>query len=196
MIPDNEVALGAALDFLEPDDRTPGLLHDYEMGGLALDDASEDLTYQEWLCYLDTDGQTVRVRPVSGSGDGTSILVQPGITRLSFALDVDMKPSLAYVTTGADVFFRWYNPTMSAYETLTVAGARTPRVCWDDKRPANIANGDILLAYLRDDNLCYRQRRGLYTTEHVLASGLPTMARLVNVGMTYENRLQFQLAMP
>ena len=179
--------------YLAPDDISPGLLYDYELGGLALEDASEGLEYQNWVCWFD--GASVRAKPVSDTGNGTVLISITGVTRLSFALDLDMRPYVAYTLSDGVSRFYWYNPALPAHTTSVYTGTRTPRVCYDDKRSSSMFTSDIVIAYLKGSDLCYRQQRDNFTVEYTRYTDLPLSARLINVGKTTAHQLQFEIAL-
>lgn len=177
--------------YFEPDSKQAGMLFDFEMGGIAIQDPSQGLLYQLWVCWYTRNGE-IRVRPASGSGTGTLIAVEPGVRRLSFSFDRNMQPAVAWELTDR-VKFRWFDSTVPGFTISEYVGGRTPRVYHDDKRAISTATSDVLLAYLKDDQLIAREQRDRYLVEYVLRAGLPDTLRLNRVGMTTQNRIQFEL---
>jgi hypothetical protein len=176
-------------DFYPPDDiDPPNSLTDYEMGGRALNDPSAGLRDRVWTAVAD-EGGAVRV---SAAGVfETLVFTAPGITELSLAFDQNMRPFFAYVQDG-QAKFRWYDTVLGANRiTNLAAGDRWPRCTMDDKRLSATQQNmsDVILTYVRDGDLYYRQQRDRYENEYLLHEGVP--GRLLRVGMNKINRLQF-----
>lgn len=191
MIPENRLSTSPVLaDYLDPDDRFDDPLIDYEMGGIALNDASMGLNYQVWIAIYD--GAAIRVKPQGASGLGTVVVTADGIEWIGFSFDRNMQPAVAYVI-GTTTYFLWYDTVTHTYATTTYAGARTPRVTHDDKRDTSINTSDVLLFYLVGGELRYRQQRDRYAVERVLTTGLSTGSAIARVGMTTANRLQIEV---
>lgn len=177
-------------DYLAPDSTDPpNKLTDYELGGVALNDASLGLQYQTWTCRADLATGEVFLRAPDVAE--ALLFTAPGITELSLAFDQNMRPFVAYVQEG-QARFRWYDTVLGANRITDLDPLdRTPKCCMDDKRPWQVAQGsnDIILAYLRGGSLYYRQQRDRYETERLLATGIS--GRLLRVGMNVQRRLQF-----
>lgn len=177
--------------FLAPDDvDPPNEFIDYELGGRALNDASEGLQVHTWTASFDS----ISAGNVSLAAPGfpeTVIFTAPGITEISLAFDQNMRPFFAYVQDG-QAKFRWYDTVVgtNVITNLNVAD-QWPRCCMDDKRDMQTSQGtnDIILAYVRAGNLYYRQQRDRFEVEYLLYTGV--VGRLVRVGKNIFNRLQF-----
>jgi hypothetical protein len=169
----------------------PNKLTDYELGGIALQDPSAGLEYQKWTARADkiTGDVFLRAEEVPEA----LLFTAPGVTDLSLAFDQNMRPFIAYVQNGR-AKYRWYNTVLGANEIVELDVAdRTPKCCMDDKRPWPVGQGDndIILAYLRDGALYYRQQRDRFEVERLLKVDAGT--RLIKVGMNVDRRLQFEL---
>jgi len=178
--------------YLPPDDLLTSPLLDYEVGGVAINDASQGLLLRTWRgiydkqdgwLYLQADNET----PVQWIQDFQ-------ITEFSFSFDQNMRPAVGYVSN--DVMrLRWFDTTINNYRTDTFGTARNPRVSLDDKRVVSGSAGlsDVIFAYIRGDSLYYRQQRDRYTVERLLRSGIEPNLKLKNIGMTRNLRMQFEL---
>jgi hypothetical protein len=177
---------------LAPDNIGSSLFVDYERGGLAITDASLGLDYQDWQCkYNDATGE-VFINPV-GAADALYLII-PSASEMCFAFDQQMRPVLAYVVDDI-IRLRWYDTTVSAFVVTDFVGARSPKLTLDDKRPAQLANSDVIFAYIKTNgDLCYRQQRDRYLVERVLHSGVDPANRLIALGMASNLRLQFEIA--
>ena len=170
----------------------PNRLTDYELGGLALQDASQGLQVQRWTCRADSETGIVYLG--AESVPETELFTAEGITELSLAFDQNMRPFVAFSQYN-QAKFRWYDTVLGANRITELdPNDRSPKCCMDDKRPWQVAQGsnDVILAYLRGDSMYYRQQRDRYEVERLLATGLEGK-RLIKVGMNEAMRLQFEL---
>lgn len=162
---------------------------DYEQGGVALQDPSLGLSVKLWTLRY-SNGDFI----VSAPGVAPTVLFsRPGnVTWASLTFDQNMNPFVAFTEDGVSKFW-WYDSTVpgQVFEESLIATAVTPCCCLDDRRPSFSANSDIILAYIRNNNLYYRQQRDRYLVEYLLRSGVG--GRLDTVGMTVNYRLQFRL---
>lgn len=162
------------------------LLTDYEMGGVGISDPSEGLQVQLWTARYD--GTSVLL---SAPNTPESVLfARPGIEQIALAFDTNMAPFVAFQDAGG-VAHWWFDPAQSGHviSPYLPAGCHSPRCTLDDKRYLTDATRDIILAYLRDGNLYYRQQRDNYGIERLLRAGALQM--FVAVGMNRKNSLQF-----
>ena len=184
--------VGAAL--LNPDEKLRSsllpatLLTDYELGGIALNDGSQGMRVQSWMAYLD--GNTIYCVPEAG-GTPTAILTEAGITELSLGFTQDMNVVLAYVASGVTKLY-WYDFNIPGQTTTIFAGATSPFLSLDDKRPEERAASDVLFFYVRSGVLYYREQRERYQTERSLATLPVGVSRIVNAGMGRNLRVQIQ----
>ncbi len=169
---------------------TTGSLVDYETGGVALDDASQGLQIKVWRAWIEADKIYI------DAADAAPIEAYAGtlITEVSLAFDQNMRHALALVDE-EEAKLNWYDTTIPGRVTLTFAGAISPRICMDDKRDMAAGVNDIILAYIKDGKLCYRQQRDRFLTEYELydLSGHGDL-RLARFGMGNTLRLQFEFA--
>ena len=195
MIPDDRLStLLVTGDFLPPDDLDTGLLLDYELGGNDLNDPTGGLRLKVW---------TLRYFPESGDMSISAPDISPvvlftrsGITEISLAFDGNMDPVVAFVESGQAKF--WWFDTVAGTTVFSnlPAGTLTPKVCHDDKRPLESGSSDVILSYVVDGRLEFRQERDRYTIAYILMDpfihpelSLPVV--LKRVGMSKENRLQW-----
>jgi hypothetical protein len=189
MLPENRASSTPVSGrFAPPDWSLLNDLHDFELGGVALNDPSQGLEVQTWECfYREAD---VVVKPASGPE--TVLFSTPRITALSFAFDQNMRPIVAFEQED-QVWLWWWDTLTSTRRTDSFGVGRCPRLTLDDKRASQYANSDLVFAYIRDTSLCYRQQRDRFTVERVLRTNVSPMSRLKNVAMTLNWRLKFEL---
>lgn len=189
-LPENQLSsmpvVGA---YLSPDDRPYSPLVDYELGGVALNDPSQGLMVKVWQVFMD--GNDVMVGPEGGFAE--YIFTAPGITELALAFDQNMHATIAFTQNGV-VKLRWFDSSVPGFVITDFAGARSPRLCMDDKRAMESNANDIIFGYIRNGSLYYRQQRDRYSIERLLASNVASNGSsgvLEKIGMTDRNRIQF-----
>ncbi len=177
--------------WLEPDNLENQYLLDYELGGVGLNDSSQGLRVQTWTLFLNGDDVIVS----APAYPQTILFTRSGITELSLAFDQNMNPFVAFVEN--DVAKWWWFDTAipgTTFSTLP-ADSRTPRCCLDDKRETQTNSSDIILAYITvNDELKFRMQRDRYGVDYLLQAGV--IGRLIKVGMSTVNRLQFEIQDP
>lgn len=87
----------------------------------------------------------------------------------------------------------WYDSTVSGFTTTSFGSSViSPKVSLDDKRPKQSAIADVILTYVKNGNLYYRQQRDRFTVEYLLDdSGI--INRIKKFGMNNKLRLQWQV---
>lgn len=157
----------------------------WEMGGVGISDPSGGLAYQMWHGVLDVSTGSVLLD--APNTPQFVLYSEAGITQMDFSFDQNMKPCLAFTQNGVAKFW-WYNTVNLQYEIIMLPGAMTPLTLLDDKREGLLGNSDIILFYLRDGRLYYREQRDRFTVEY--DSGISGIRRLLRVGFTKGLRVQ------
>lgn len=194
-IPDHELSTNPIIgDFMggRSDPRLDAT-HDYESGGIALNDTSQGLMVQVWEAWINGDSEIWIGAP---SVPASKIIDDTDITQVSLTFDQNMAPAIAYVAAGTAKLY-WYDPLAGSMVTQSFLGITTPRVALDDKRQAAVIGGwnDVIFAYIKDGDLCYRQQRDRYQVEYVLRS--PAMSPAIErIGMNIYQRFQFRMYYP
>lgn len=160
----------------------------WEMGGVGISDPSGGLTYQLWHGVLDTATGTVLLD--APNTPQFVLYSEAGITQMDFSFDQNMKPCLAFTQNGVAKFW-WYNTGNVQYEIITLPGATTPLTLLDDKRDEATNVSDVILFYLRDGRLYYREQRDRFTIEY--DSNIAGIRRLIRVGFTEGLRAQLMV---
>ena len=162
-----------------------GLKTDHEDGPIALNDPSSGLFYQIWHGQVYDGG----VFLFSDIVERQDILAQLNITEMSFTFDQNGRPTVVYVQYGIAKIW-WYDSTIAGMTTTIIgSGIISPKVILDDKRNTQTNNNDIILGYIRNENLYYRQQRDRFGIEYLLATNV--VGRLQKIGMGHNLRLQF-----
>jgi len=167
---------------------------DYMDGGAALNDPSLGLNYQTWTAEIVEDIVEDRIMLSAPTFPAQAIYTGDDITEVSLAFDQNMQPAIAFMEAGVAKLL-WYDTTVQDMVVTAIPGnVSHPRVALDDTRQFNLANSDIILAYIKDGALYYRQQRDRYQVERQLSTG-PWIA-LVRIGMGSTLRFQFQVVAP
>lgn len=190
-LPENVLSsTGVGGTYVYPDNLVHTPFLDYEMAGSAIGVGLDGLLVKVWTCFYEDNA--VKVLPLGDAGPATTLFSLAGITELSFSFDRSMRPAVAYMKDFQG-FLYWYDTTINAYVTSSLGFIRSPRVTHDDKRYRADQTSDVLVAYLKNDALCYRQQRDRYTVERILASGIPIEMKLTQAAMTDQFRVEFQV---
>lgn len=196
MLPDNELSTRTfAGSFKYPDGIVLNkLTEDYEMGGVALQDPSQGLQFQPWFAYWDAADNTVYTKP-GIIGAPIALFTEAEVFELGFTFDQNMRWVGATFTNDGTFRLRWYDTSVGNYVITTLTGLTSFRVSHDDKRmiPVQIGITDVLLTYIKDNNLYVRNQRERFTVEHLLASDLPDNLRITNFGMNEILRMQWRM---
>lgn len=161
-------------------------LVDYERGGAGVGDPSGGLSSHQYRAEL-IDGKVMLFR--DEESEGTELYSHPTATRIALAFDQNMRPHLAFQSP-AGMELWWYDSVSGAMTLSTFTGT-SPCLCTDEKRPALLADSDVILSYKNGSNLCVRVQRERFQTEHVIASDIP--GELVAASMNAALRMQWRL---
>jgi hypothetical protein len=197
VIPNNRLSSSQVVQaFLPPDDLFDYCVPivDYERGGVGLNNPSQGLNVQTWrLRWFRGD---FLIDSTSNPAVGTQLLfsTEGSVSEVGLAFDQNMAPSVAYVEDGIGKF-RWYDTNLLAWVTTILgSGVRSPRAALDDKRTRQTLLSDILLFYIRDGSLYYRQQRDRFDVERFLRE--TDAIAIGRAGMTVGLRVQIELIYP
>ena len=196
MLPDNVLSTREMPStFLYPDGIVNNkLTEDYEMGGVALQNPSQGLRVKPWYGFWETTDNTVYLKP-DITGTPVAIFEEADVFELAFSFDQNMRWVAGTFTTDGTFRLRWYDSSVANYVITVVNGLTSFRLCHDDTRAASVSLGfsDVLLTYIRNNNLYVRIQRERYGGEHLLQSNLPDNLRITNFGMSERQRVQWRL---
>lgn len=192
MIPDLS-PIAVVGDYLVPDNREVPPLEDYEIGGVAIQNPSQGLRVKVWHGFM-VDGWITLEAP---GVPATPIYTEPNIIEFSFTFDQNMNTFITFLVKApeddvATAKFRWFDSTILDYTVTTLDGyVESPRCSLDDKRPESLGISDVLLAYVKNDNLYIRAQRDRYTVEYLLKENVG--ATIHKFGMANKLRMQFKM---
>ncbi len=194
-----ESSTAAPAYFLRPDDRArdeQGLLVDYELGGVAIQDPSQGLLARVWKLWVD--GVNVRIAPIDALGSAVTLFSGVGITEVTLSFDNNSMPIVAYIQ-GDELKLRWFDLSQSPPQYVTNnfgPGIATPYLAFDDKRPQFIGTSDVMLFYVRDRKVWVRLLRERWMVEYEWADIPDHAGRILAAGMSRGNRMQLKFAVP
>jgi len=165
---------------------------DFENGGVNLSDPSLGLNVKVWK------GEIIDDKIFLSAEDVVPVEVYSGngLTSISIAFDQNMNYFLAFTEQGV-AKIRWYDTTILVHiVTVFTTGYRGLKATMDDKRMRQSSNNDIILSYIRNNGLYYRQQRDRFTIERLLKGELSDYSRLLKIGMGNNWRLQFVMSKP
>lgn len=177
-------------DWVEKQNQRNDPLIDWEMGGAVLNQPLSNRYTHNWRLW--SDGTTVFINRDDLS-ETTVVFSGAGITSVSLAFDQVMRPHVAYVEQGRAKFYFWETLSNSFQHMDLPVEAKYPRTGSDDKRPFFIGLDDVLVAYMKDDNLFVRWQSERFLQEHQMAANTGKRM-LVQLGMNNQNRMQFRLS--
>ncbi len=158
---------------------------DYEDGPIHIQDTSEGLQYQIWRARIVAD--TVYI--TSATLAETPVMTVRGIEEISLAFDQNGRHLLTYLVNEG-VWLYWYDPILQRYAHLLIeVGAISPRITLDDKRTLQRSSSEIILAYVKNNNLYCRSQLDRYQITYLLQEVVG--GRLLRIGMNSVYRMQF-----
>lgn len=192
MIPNEALSSsGVFSEFLFPRDEVTRSLESRDLGGIALSDPSQGLRVKAWTARYNGNDITVEAEDVAPVA-----VISPGgdVTEISLTFDQNMQPSIAYFQDDV-AYHYWFDTLINDYRTTEYPNALYPRITLDDKRALSTGDSDIILTYVRDGALYYRQQRDRFGDERLLSESVAGVLR--RFGMNQGNRLQWEfLASP
>ena len=186
MIPTNTLTTAAIYaPYGPPEDAPYDPFRHVVRGGVALGDPSQGRNSQNW--EVTYSAGTIWVGRV-GQASVFSLVVA-GVLSVSLAFDNNMQVAVGYMnSSGANLYY--FNSLSSSYQTFTVSGATSCKVCVDDNRGFADATSDVIFAYTLAGVLYWTQQRDRYATPRVVGN---TVRRLERLGLSKGARLQFGL---
>lgn len=190
MLPGTLIVNGPHSPWLPPDDTPYTRLQDFELGGVGISDPSQGLTGHTW--ELRAFGDALRIR--RGTDAWAELFTFSTPYEIALAFDQNMRPVVAVANRNKDLYLYWYDPTISNYTLTFIGHGRTPRLSLDDKRPSASQYSDVILGYVKNKELVYRQQRDRFLIEYPVMSGIHGHVKLTHMGMGENLRMQFKVS--
>jgi len=184
--------------YIPPKDQVATFLTDECLGGIGLSDASQGLQVQTWYGEVQGTDANTAVYLSSATQPWIAQVTAPYISWMRFTFDQNMHPVINFITNGVSKYL-WWDPTVpgNVITNFPVVDARVS-CSLDDTRLLQTDSGssDVIMGYINNNNLCYRQQRDRYGIEYVLLDNVPSLIAnpFVNkIGMNERWRLQFEV---
>jgi hypothetical protein len=183
-------------EWYDPDVRDHGLINDFEMGPIALNDTIQGINYQVWQLTWNSGTNQFIVTPET-VGAPVAVLTHANVTQATLAFDQNGHVNIAFTAAGVPKLY-WYDTVLGNWTTDNLpAGTITPTICLDDKRVTQTAASDILLFYTIQQisglyNLYHRFQRERFGTQHLYKTNVPPFIR--KCGMHKQLRVQLGLS--
>jgi len=169
------------------------LLKDYSFGPIAIGDGVAGVDVKVWeFSYI---GNDVVCKPIDESLPSTVLFTKPGITELSGTFSQGGRAAVAYMA-GGSAWIWWYHSTFSAYDHYELIGCSSPKLRLDEPHliATSIDKNDMILVYIKSNNLYYRQQRSKFETEILLTDAVVGVGyRISAMGMDNSNRLHIEI---
>lgn len=166
----------------------------YHWGPVQVQDPSQGLLVKVWT--LRAEGAEA-VLSAPGSPTVTVFTRSVDIDNVNLAFDQNGRPCVCFEEEGSgDSYLYWFDPVPNEPTFMAIPGdASSPRITLDDARVFNGANSDVILGYVRDGLVRYRQQRDRFTVEYtppIGPGGSPASASgLRHISMNSNLRLEF-----
>ncbi|WP_345842593.1 hypothetical protein [Shewanella algae] len=109
-------------------------------------------------------------------------------TELSATFDQNGSPVI-FNSDGMELELHWYDPVSAGYTSSSLGSGGYPFATFDMRYAVNSASSDVIIFYLRDGNIYYRQQRDRYDVEYQ-APNTPYVDQVIEADMTVDYRLQ------
>lgn len=159
------------------------------LGGSTLNTSTSDLTERWWVTYQV--GQNVVVAGQMGAVYSNELVIfqEPEqIIDISLAFDQLNRPVIAYKLLDSQVKLYWYDSVLGDQTVSDITVGSDPFVLFDyPKRPFE-QFADVLLFYVKNNRVYWREQRDRYQTEREVAN--VSTNKLVDVYVTTDGRVQ------
>ncbi len=157
----------------------------YEDGPVYIQDTSMGLGHQIWRGRLV--GDTFYL--TSPTTPETAIMTVRGITEISFTFDQNGRYVVAYLV-GSVLWLYWFDPAVNEFiHTPLDSDVISPRISLDDYRPLLLSSSNIILAYVKNNNLYCRVQEDRYQIPFLVEEDIG--GRLMRIGMNINFRFQY-----
>lgn len=165
-------------------------IHAIALGGVELNNSKGKLNSRYWL--VTHVGSQVQIRGANGSTWGSSVVLfeEPlPIQQISLTFDQLGRP-LVFYRIGQDTLkLYWYDPVSQQNIITNFGVGKDPTACFDFPQDTGQPFTDVLLFYVRNDQVFMRIQRDRYAIEYpcpISKSGI----KIKSAGLRKDNRLQ------
>ena len=193
MIPNNQISIRPVLSPMAfPNNLKDVGLMDMELGGVAIEDASEGLLDYFWIASANEETGLVSLQRQGQTELIPWWNIGIGCTDLAVTFNQNMQPVLAWQDSENVLWLRAYDSFTNSYLVSSFGVGSNPRLTIDEKRPRMRTESDVIFAYLVGTSLRYRQQRDAFQIERVLVTDVSPASVFLRMGMG-GLQLQFEL---
>lgn len=175
-------------DFIKP----PALdvVHDISLGPIALNVSKGKLNSRYWVVYQEAGNVNI-----AGAIDGEwqpaiAVFTEPvEITKISLTFDQLGRTLVFYNTDTSDLKLYWYNPVTETSEVKSLGIGYDPVACFDFPQDTNQSFSDMLVFYVRGQQVYMRIQRDRFDIEYECPANQPGIT-ITSAGLRVDNRLQ------
>lgn len=142
----------------------------YQWGPVQVQDPSQGLLVKIWTATVLSDNEVW----LSSDTNAPVLLFTwtSDISNVSLAFDHNGFPNIAFSDVLGQAQFYWWDPVPNEFVFFPLPlGASSPICTLDDARPFALSRADVLLFYIKDEAVMYRQQRDRYTVEYLPTEG-------------------------
>lgn len=188
MLPDDRLSTSPVLAPFIASAKLPGVsdVVSYSDGPIYIQDPQKGMRYQIWRARLINN----RVSLTSATTPEFELFSVRCITSISLAFDQNGRYLILYLTDVGDLRLFWYSPIVGGYtDELLDTVVSSCRMALDDKRASQISVSQVIIGYVKEHNLYFRQQADRYLVPYLLQEGVK--GTLIQIGMNAANRFQF-----
>ncbi|AIK67608.1 hypothetical protein ABTNL_47 [Pseudomonas phage vB_PaeP_PPA-ABTNL] len=162
--------------------------NDYVDGGIAIQDPSQGLLYQEWHAELLEDGiyltpEKDRVTTRIGPG------INEGVASMAVTFDQNMNYIVVYSKQG-EGFIDFFDSAIEERNVMNIGPVDYIKADLDDRRPEGSAWAQVLVCYTRQGNFYIRASSTRFTEEELIIGTGKVTRPIVKCGMAANWRFQ------
>lgn len=174
--------------FTPPKNRYNTLNESYCKGGVAVGDVSEGWEGYTWKVYFNENGEVFLNR--TDTDVHVKLFEETGIEQIDFCFDQNMNVIVVYAKGGYSYLYAYKN---SVYEKQYLGeGITYPRCFLDRLHKEEASESDVIIAYLKDHEVCFLVQREAYGIEHKTGKRDPKKTMLWKAGISEDGRFLFQ----
>ena len=157
----------------------------YSLGPKFLQNPFDGLDYQIWRVRL----INYDVSLTAPNTPEYLLYSARGITAVAISFDQNARLLLLYIIA-EELFLYWHDPVVQSYRhTLLDTGVTSARITLDDVRRSQIPFSEVVIGYVKNNNLYARNQKDRYGVPYLLQEGVA--GRIIKIGMSRGLRLQF-----
>lgn len=176
--------------FVKP--ATPDGVAAVSLGPIMLNDSQGVLNSRYWLVTQNADTGNVEIAgAVGGEWDLPVPLFSEAtdVEQISLTFDQLGRPLVFYNTDTSDLKLYWYNPVTETNEVKSIGIGYDPVACFDFPQDTSQSFSDMLVFYVRGQQVYMRIQRDRFDIEYACPANQPGIT-ITSAGLRVDNRYQ------